>query len=1558
MNKKNIGILLLLLLIIGGIIIIAGRLRVFPVPSQPAAVIYSPVTIPFTPYQAWDFDGASPQTPSVGAYNFGTGASTNYKVRTTGGTVGKYITLDETHKGFKVGKMPTTGSGFTAEWLWRPGWVTTGNVFVASDDSFLVKTSFQVNTGDTTNPSLIFAAKVNGSLETLTVPLDGTGPRSYDWWNAKMHSVVFTVGNGEMRVYVDGTSPAGFNKSISGSVTLSGADIYFSARNDGSTDYQQFMTRGDFDQIAFYNAVMPGNLAAEHAKNAFVDHVAYASTTNLTTTPDPEAIDAPRDMRQYLPGAIFTGSYTTYSGSVPTPIQQYINAPIPRYKAGHNMYPIPVGNNLEYMAHNNANDFMGDVDNSPDGYRLNLAKAMNLELAQNWNHFLFVGRFTSGISGTNAGEIDDALVNPKEFMYQFIKQANDHPELPTSVVTAHAQVGRSLNGENPPVCNGGPCIDYGGFSPDHYLRTGTGSTGTAMNNGGGTYDPSCNCPVRRPVMDTNINSYKPDGDRVAKAFAKLVTALPNRDPEKKLWFVHEDGEEAHLIIERAAVKDPDVMAKVQAMFGNTTTASIFKYLGRDYANYENKSYINPIMATPGLQNTGFSIFRVDGLPATDGDFIQFDYSEARNVMRPADGKLRPMPRVYPIRPSFMLNQVAQYSGMWYAKKAVVNQVNNGDSYMLANTSNGWSSKEHENITPGSYLGMLKNLTNMGSESIVAFYFWITGNTVSEPATHGYIEMLPSYAQAPISYVENLYKNSYLIGDEPTASLFGTWDTTNTASMLTDSPQKQVVVRKSNTDNQYIISGSLVSYDDKNRVGAVRDSAPVTFKIGGQEIKVQISPEGNYYYYNNNNTSAPIFYALDDWHENANPHYWDKGFKFQAERVDGGTPTRVTQGPGVATRDFTDGNYATFASLPSGSTTTYNFKPRNSNGSTAPINYYFWYKAKNNGASGSVTSQVQIDGGAPVTLSATTQNTWCNKDASGATIMLSASQNQAHTLNFISQNPNFYADEFYLSTSSATNLGSCGVVVPPPNVLPSVSIVSPAGSGPVGSNTVSLSGTASDSDGTIASVTWTNTVNGTVSSSGTATGTTNWTIPSITLQPGLNTVSVKAIDNMGGEGIAVINFTYTPETNGPTVVMTAPPEGTVSGVITVSATATDPSGVSHVEFYSKAGSATAVLVPGTSSNSGSTYSISWNTDTLATPNGQYTLSAKAYDALGNMGTSGNLNITINNQVTPLPDTTAPTVSFSAPAADSVINGITALSATAVDGGTNATGISMVKFLYKANAASTWTVLGNGVGSGSTYTYDFNTVGKSDGIYNLRVEAYDGATPNHNMSFAERSVTINNTSLQPDMVVQDIQWTPSNPSQGQAITLKALVKNNGTGATPTGTITGVRFTVNNVAVSMSDNYTSSIGPGQTVLLTANTGVNSGLWTPPGTGSYAVEAWVNDLNRYSEVSSLNNKLTKTVVVGSTPSITWVTPNDGDHVIRGVEIPLTVIGTPGVTRVGFFKGIGSEVCSTSSGPSFTCMWTPSLITIPGSRITWIAKAYDSTGAEVDSKTIKLIRD
>ncbi len=126
-----------------------------------------------------------------------------------------------------------------------------------------------------------------------------------------------------------------------------------------------------------------------------------------------------------------------------------------------------------------------------------------------------------------------------------------------------------------------------------------------------------------------------------------------------------------------------------------------------------------------------------------------------------------------------------------------------------------------------------------------------------------------------------------------------------------------------------------------------------------------------------------------------------------------------------------------------------------------------------------------------------------------------------------------------AAASQTGSGSTASPSNPDTVAPSIAITSPT-SGPsfnTTGSTLSLSGTASDNVG-VTQVTWSNSRGG----SGTASGTTNWSISGISLQSGTNVITVTARDAAANVAKAPLSVTYATSATPPTVTSTNPAAG--------------------------------------------------------------------------------------------------------------------------------------------------------------------------------------------------------------------------------------------------------------------------------------------------------------------------------------------------------------------------------------------------------------------------------
>jgi hypothetical protein len=215
------------------------------------------------------------------------------------------------------------------------------------------------------------------------------------------------------------------------------------------------------------------------------------------------------------------------------------------------------------------------------------------------------------------------------------------------------------------------------------------------------------------------------------------------------------------------------------------------------------------------------------------------------------------------------------------------------------------------------------------------------------------------------------------------------------------------------------------------------------------------------------------------------------------------------------------------------------------------------------------------------------------------------------------------------------------------------------------------------------------------------------------------------------------------TPAPTVSVTTPAAGaTVSGTITVTATASSAGGVAGVQFKLDGANLGAEVTA-------APYQVSWNTTGVG--NGSHTLSAVVRSTTGATAPSAGVAVTVNN-ITP------PTVSITAPATGATVSGTVTLSATA----NSSSGVAGVQFkLDGANLGAEVTA--------APYQLSWNTNSVANGSHTLSavLRSTTGATaPSTGVA-----VTVNNAALgtnvalnKPSQQSSVSAWSKTNDAQG--------------------------------------------------------------------------------------------------------------------------------------------------------------------------------------------------
>src|SRR5215467_10533173 len=269
--------------------------------------------------------------------------------------------------------------------------------------------------------------------------------------------------------------------------------------------------------------------------------------------------------------------------------------------------------------------------------------------------------------------------------------------------------------------------------------------------------------------------------------------------------------------------------------------------------------------------------------------------------------------------------------------------------------------------------------------------------------------------------------------------------------------------------------------------------------------------------------------------------------------------------------------------------------------------------------------------------------------------------------------------------------------------------------------------------------------------------------------GSHTLSAVATATLGLQFSATpitvtVNNGPPPDTTPPSVSITSPANGqTVSGTVTVSASASDNVGVAGVQFRLDGANLGA-------EDTASPYSVSWNTGSVA--NGSHTLTAIARDAAGNRTTSAAVTVTVSNG--PPPDTTPPSVNITAPANGATVSGTVTVSANASDN----VGVVGVQFF------------GDGMALGAEdtsapFSIAVDTTASSNGPHTLTAVARDAA--GNRTTSAAVTVTVNNTPP-PDTTPPAASVTA--PANGA--TVSGTVTVTASASDDVG-VSGVRFTL---------------------------------------------------------------------------------------------------------------------------------------------------------------------
>jgi len=365
-----------------------------------------------------------------------------------------------------------------------------------------------------------------------------------------------------------------------------------------------------------------------------------------------------------------------------------------------------------------------------------------------------------------------------------------------------------------------------------------------------------------------------------------------------------------------------------------------------------------------------------------------------------------------------------------------------------------------------------------------------------------------------------------------------------------------------------------------------------------------------------------------------------------------------------------------------------------------------------------------------------------------------------------------------------------------DAAPTVTLTSPgAGSTPAGLP-VSLSATAADSDGAIASVAFY--ANGTqIGLLEKAPYVTTWTPTAV----GTYKITARATDDAGNLSDFAASRTLTVTANQPpTVSLTKPSTSTVieGNAVDLQAKAADVDGVvTSVAFY-----VGAMLV---ASDSAAPFAGTWT----PTAKGTYKITARATDSFGNVSTSAAVTITVVPNQSPTVKLTGPTTTTSIVAGNTL-----SLTATADDADGDVVSV-------------TFLAAGKVVGTATTAPYAVTWKPTTAGTYAVVARATDDTG---NVTTSSPAVTVKVAANK----APTVKLTA--PASGGTVKINTATTLTATAADTDGTVAKVQFYVNGVALGAADTaapYTAS-------------------WKPTAEGTYTLKAVATDDSGTSTTSA----------------------------------------------------------------------------------------------------------
>ena len=488
------------------------------------------------------------------------------------------------------------------------------------------------------------------------------------------------------------------------------------------------------------------------------------------------------------------------------------------------------------------------------------------------------------------------------------------------------------------------------------------------------------------------------------------------------------------------------------------------------------------------------------------------------------------------------------------------------------------------------------------------------------------------------------------------------------------------------------------------------------------------------------------------------------------------------------------------------------------------------------------------------------------------------------------------DNVGASTSATTN-----VTVKHVNVLPTAN----AGVAQIvnESTTVTLIGSGTDSDGTIASYIWTQVAGPSLTLTNANAATASFIAPA-TLVDAVLSFKLTVTDNVGASTSATTNVTVKHvNVVSSTINLTSPVANsayTQWSNVSLTADAVSATGsIAKVDFYANDGTTNALI----GTDTYPPFNMTWNTGT----GGNYQITAVATDNLGVQTTSLASSIKV---------VVAPTISLISPANNAVAQAPGSFTFTA--------NVQTLGSIAQVDFYNGTTLLGSAMSA--PYSYNWSNI--AAGSYTLSAKAID-------------SMGQSGTSNYLNVIVATPPY----------VSLSSPLSN-------TSVVAPGSLTLTAQAWGMSSGLSSvSFYNGSVLLGTSTSAPYSYTWSNIAAGNYSLTAVATDANNLSSTSSVVN--VAVTVTSQPPTINLTSPVANSAYTQWSNVSLTadaVSATGSIAKVDFYANDGTTnaLIGTDTYPPFNMTWN----TGTGGNYQITAVATDNLGVQTTSlaSSIKVV--